>query len=140
MKAKNIVRAWDITHKKLLFKKEITYARNLKDGVYSVKILNPEEHAALVWTRLGGERLHRLYSTLGKQLSLQELSALLVLEYENQHKLPFSPAALEIAQNSENNLLKKIYDTRYNSVAAQDELECAATECNKRAIELHLKM
>lgn len=123
--AHNIVAGWDIEKQILLFSKEIAFAGDLKDAVHLVNIIKQED-AALIWTRLGGQKLHALYTTLGKKLSLKELSALLVLEYEDKHNLPFSPAAVEIVQNSENSLLKRIYESRYNTVTAEAELESAA--------------
>lgn len=128
--AKNVIRAWDIADKKLLFTKEISYAGDLKDGVYGVDIIK-QANVALIWTRLGGQKFHSLYTKLGRELSLAEVSALLVLEYENQYELPFSPQATEIIQNSENKLLKEIYEKRYATVPAEKELECAAKVVEK---------
>jgi WD40 repeat protein len=129
--AQNTIIGWDIENKKLLLKKEFPPVDKemekkgaLCSRLHSFRVL---DHGLLkTWRSNCGEQLHILYSKLGKELNLKELSALLVLEYEDQHNLPFSPAAVEIVQNSENSLLKRIYESRYNTVTAEAELESAA--------------
>ena len=124
--AKNIICGWDIANQKLLLAKEIPFAGPLKDGVLAVNIMKDEQAAALIWTRLRGQDIHSLYTKLGHELSLKKLSALLILEYEDHHLLPFSPEAIEIIENSKHKILKEIYEKRYNTVLFEVELESAA--------------
>lgn len=136
--AQNTIAGWDIVNKALLVKKEFTPVDKelekkgaLCSRLHSFRVF--DNGLLKTWRSNCGEQLHILYSKLGAELSLKELSALLVLEYEDQHTMPFSPVAVEIVQNSANSLLKQIYKKRYNSVTAEAELECAAKSDKIRA-------